>query len=102
MSTYEPTEHQSIVSPPEAEFTPITCRNGRIICSRLIDMFLIDLESGCPSPATFREYIGHLDPNLCCLLGNLVEQNINAELWIQVLKEGRVTIASDGLVKSQT
>eukprot|EP00957_Ditylum_brightwellii_P167002 12713745-Ditylum_brightwellii.AAC.1 len=81
MSMYGPTKHQSIVPPPESEFTPITCRNGRIICSGLIDMFLTNLESGRPPPATFQDYI---------------------ELWIQALKEGRVTIASDGLVKSQT
>eukprot|EP00957_Ditylum_brightwellii_P052285 3965542-Ditylum_brightwellii.AAC.1 len=102
MSTYEPTEHQSIVPPPEAEFMPITCHNSRIICSGLIDMFLTNLESGHLPPATFQDYIGNLDPNLRHLLGNLAEQDINAKLWIQALKEGRVTIALDDLVKSQT
>eukprot|EP00957_Ditylum_brightwellii_P188289 14334380-Ditylum_brightwellii.AAC.1 len=69
-------KHESIVPPPEAEFTPTTCRNGRIICSGLIEMFLPNMESGCPPPATFCDYIA--------------------------LKEGRVTITLDGLVKSQT
>eukprot|EP00957_Ditylum_brightwellii_P156784 11933199-Ditylum_brightwellii.AAC.1 len=53
MPTYEPTEHQSIAPPPEAEFTPITRRNGHIICSGLIEMFLSNMESGRPPPATF-------------------------------------------------
>eukprot|EP00957_Ditylum_brightwellii_P040015 3028446-Ditylum_brightwellii.AAC.1 len=102
MSTYKPTEHQSIVLPPEAEFTPITCRNGHIICSGLIEMFSPNMESGRPPPVTFQDYMGNLNPTLHHLQGNLGEQDINAELWIQALKEGRVTIASDGSVKSQT
>eukprot|EP00957_Ditylum_brightwellii_P110967 8462890-Ditylum_brightwellii.AAC.1 len=81
---------------------PITHRNGQIICSRLIEMFLPNMESGRLPQATFQDYIGNLNPNSRRLLGNLVEQDINTELWIQELEEGRVTIALDGLVKSQT
>eukprot|EP00957_Ditylum_brightwellii_P002631 202265-Ditylum_brightwellii.AAC.1 len=86
LSTFSPTKYQRSSPPDDAVFTPITCQQGHIICSGLINSFLDAAAENTLSAVTFAEYLTQLDSTLHCLFGNLVDQEIDAYFWLEALQ----------------
>eukprot|EP00957_Ditylum_brightwellii_P192502 14657103-Ditylum_brightwellii.AAC.1 len=100
MSTYNPTynqtQHQLPVPPPQAKFTQTRTVNDEIINVHPSNSVLLDPQTNNPVHYSFEEYLTSLDPGLKRLLGNLPQQDIDREFWISALQSGIVTAASDG------
>eukprot|EP00957_Ditylum_brightwellii_P059763 4537495-Ditylum_brightwellii.AAC.1 len=99
MSTYEPGSNAQPALPKTAVFTPIKHTNGKILCTHLIDSFLLDAQQQQTDWQSFPVYIESLDPALKCFLGNLTDQDIDVDFWTVALQSGLVTTASDGSMK---
>eukprot|EP00957_Ditylum_brightwellii_P059694 4532176-Ditylum_brightwellii.AAC.1 len=99
MLAYEPLEAYDTEPPTAAIFTPIRNLNRKIICTHLIDTFLLDAHQRSVDLLSFQSYIKSLDPQLQRILGNIQDQEVDTEFWIAVLQAGIVETASDGSVK---
>eukprot|EP00957_Ditylum_brightwellii_P209719 15362919-Ditylum_brightwellii.AAC.1 len=99
MSTYEPTESSVTELPNTAVFTPIRKSNGKIICTQLIDLLVLDAQQQSIDLNLFRAYLESLDPRIQQLLGNLRDKDVDVKFWITALQSGIVVTASDGSVK---
>eukprot|EP00957_Ditylum_brightwellii_P151038 11501029-Ditylum_brightwellii.AAC.1 len=82
-----------------AIFTPIHRLNGKIVCTYLIDSFVLYVQSNSVDWQSFCLYLESLHPVLQCLLGNLAEQEVDVDFWIVALQSGIVVAASDSSVK---
>eukprot|EP00957_Ditylum_brightwellii_P126668 9654979-Ditylum_brightwellii.AAC.1 len=99
MSTYEPTELLVTTLLYTAVFTPTKKYSGKIICTHLIDLFVLDAQQQATDITLFHSYLESLNPQLKQLLGNLKDQEVDAEFWMAAMQAGIVVTASDGSVK---
>eukprot|EP00957_Ditylum_brightwellii_P067596 5131225-Ditylum_brightwellii.AAC.3 len=99
MSIYSPTISQLPAPPQSAVFTPIRRFWDQVICTGLIDSFMLDHQSCAVELSSFTAYLSSLDLVLQWLLGNLSQQDIDIDFWISALQAGTVEVALDGSMK---
>jgi hypothetical protein len=77
-------------------------RLGPFLSSKAITAHTTDhTETAAPISDTFHSYVTNLPDHIKRTLGNLLDQQIQAEYWMTQLQEGTVSIASDGSVATK-
>eukprot|EP00957_Ditylum_brightwellii_P204892 15341255-Ditylum_brightwellii.AAC.1 len=100
MSAYAPSLITTNTPPRSTIFAPVKLVRETLICTHLIDSFLLDTPDICQDLTTFHSYLESLDPCLQQVLGNIHNQEIDVDYWVTALQSGIVETASDGSVKN--
>eukprot|EP00957_Ditylum_brightwellii_P019049 1434080-Ditylum_brightwellii.AAC.2 len=97
-----PKEQQLSAPPTNAIFSPICHSATVVICLQHLAMILTPTQQQEITTLSFQDYINTYPAYMKHILGTLLEQDIDANYWITIISDIRVTITSDGLVKAGT